>query len=856
MQFACRPRVSRVLEEAARNPLVYVIAGAGWGKTQAVRCFVQQHDAYIRWIRLTESDNVGSHFWENFTYAVSVADPVLAAKLREFGFPDTAARMKQFYAIAKEHTPDKQIYIVMDDFHWITAPPMLRFVERLVHIGIPKRSVFLISRKEPEINMVSLFAKGRVSTVTEEELRLTQDEIASFLTIRGVPFAPGSLPRIERETHGWPLAVQLLSMALKRMPEQQARALATMKQNVFRLMEREAFADFPEEIQKDMVKLALVSHLPVTPLHEHSDLKANLQRIPFIWFDSMIGDYRIHPLFAEFLQSKLYLLSENEKQEMYRWAAQWCEQNGYHMDAMAFYAKLRDYPHMMGIFLANASRLTQDAAEYYLHILEGLVPLSDVLSFPLQSYEDSVLITLTKVFIPWMLMELGRYDESREKVLAAIGEWEAALACLDGTNREDAYLTTLLFSNYNNLAYLNMHTCVATHKYEFHEYFKKSMYYFKKSSFQPQMQDGPFTSATIRSFACLIGETAGLSEFDEFLQAARQAVEYIPVIMNGLYYGYDEVVACEIAFYKNQPKQARHHAQQAIIKARDKKQYSLGFMAAQYLLRVALLEGDYPTVVGMLQLAKTSLEYVGHWNRQAFTFNDLFNGFFYAQINLAEMIAPWLTADARGEPLEAPSNARDLLVHARCLLCSEKYYETLAVLSRYENVEAEERFLFGELPRCLFSAVARLHIGDEEGALADFERAYRASFSGEFEMPFIELGKHMQELAALAARQADCAIDKAWLELLGPKAAIYVKQSAFIARLYKKEQGICEAVKLTEREQEILNDLYHGLSRAEIAANRYLSINTVKTILQTLYQKLGAENNVDAVRIALETGLL
>ena len=54
----------------------------------------------------------------------------------------------------------------------------------------------------------------------------------------------------------------------------------------------------------------------------------------------------------------------------------------------------------------------------------------------------------------------------------------------------------------------------------------------------------------------------------------------------------------------------------------------------------------------------------------------------------------------------------------------------------------------------------------------------------------------------------------------------------------------------------MLTDLYHGLSRAEIAAGRYLSVNTVKTILHGLYAKLGAENNVDAVRIALEKNLL
>jgi len=53
-----------------------------------------------------------------------------------------------------------------------------------------------------------------------------------------------------------------------------------------------------------------------------------------------------------------------------------------------------------------------------------------------------------------------------------------------------------------------------------------------------------------------------------------------------------------------------------------------------------------------------------------------------------------------------------------------------------------------------------------------------------------------------------------------------------------------------------LSDLYHGLSREEIAATRHISINTVKTVLQSVYIKLGANNNVDAIRIAIEKKLV
>ena len=55
---------------------------------------------------------------------------------------------------------------------------------------------------------------------------------------------------------------------------------------------------------------------------------------------------------------------------------------------------------------------------------------------------------------------------------------------------------------------------------------------------------------------------------------------------------------------------------------------------------------------------------------------------------------------------------------------------------------------------------------------------------------------------------------------------------------------------LTDREQTILRYLGSTLSTAEIAAELYLSVNTVKTHQRGVYRKLGATRRRDAVRRA------
>jgi LuxR family maltose regulon positive regulatory protein len=61
---------------------------------------------------------------------------------------------------------------------------------------------------------------------------------------------------------------------------------------------------------------------------------------------------------------------------------------------------------------------------------------------------------------------------------------------------------------------------------------------------------------------------------------------------------------------------------------------------------------------------------------------------------------------------------------------------------------------------------------------------------------------------------------------------------------------------LTEREQVVLRYLASTLSNAEIAAELYLSVNTVKTHQRMVYRKLGADGRRDAVRRAKQLGLL
>jgi LuxR family maltose regulon positive regulatory protein len=61
---------------------------------------------------------------------------------------------------------------------------------------------------------------------------------------------------------------------------------------------------------------------------------------------------------------------------------------------------------------------------------------------------------------------------------------------------------------------------------------------------------------------------------------------------------------------------------------------------------------------------------------------------------------------------------------------------------------------------------------------------------------------------------------------------------------------------LTNRERDVLRSLPRHLTNDEIARDLFVSVNTVKSHLRSIYRKLGVTSRAQAVRRARALGLL
>ncbi|MCL1818312.1 MAG: helix-turn-helix transcriptional regulator, partial [Spirochaetaceae bacterium] len=133
---------------------------------------------------------------------------------------------------------------------------------------------------------------------------------------------------------------------------------------------------------------------------------------------------------------------------------------------------------------------------------------------------------------------------------------------------------------------------------------------------------------------------------------------------------------------------------------------------------------------------------------------------------------------------------------------------------------------------------------------------YKTAVPNGIVMPFIELGKDMRTLTNTALKEGGRGIPKSWLENVSRKSSTYAKHQTRFIMEYKRANHTADGVVLSPREAEILTDLSRGLSRAEIAAGRKLSVNTVKKVIAHIYMKMSTKSLANLIRIAVEKKMI
>ena len=832
MEYCIRPRINALLAQAITKPLVVVRAGMGYGKSLAVSDFTRESGIPTVWVQLSEFDNVGVSFWENLTRCLKPLHKAFAEECEELGFPDTEDKLNQFWILRDRATAHLRHLGIWDDVHLIKNPAVLNVIESIVYNVSKKHTNIMVCREFPKINLSGFLVRGLVANIDEDDMSFTENEIFQYLLQQDLSSELQNLSEIFLDTGGWAFIINFLVRVLKKTPGYTGYVRNYIKQNLSQLMEKEAWNAISERLQRFLVRMSLINRLSaelVSLLAEgDEELLAEFrqQRVVYIRFDDFTGYYQIHNLFLEYLRAKQEMLRPLEIHDTYRIAAKWCAHNGFSVDALTYYEKIGDYESIVPILRTTPVQVLFSFLEY------------------LKEFVDRT---------PAEILERVEFFASLHvRILIYAGLWQDALVFLKYYEHKflllpeaDEFKRRTMGSLYFYWGTLRQLLCTEDGMYDCDVYFEKMSKY-------PML-----LHADILRNHCFLGpwiNRAGLAAEgapQEYCEALARSIGHMSTGAGNWMEGLDVLCRGELLFYQGQINAAKLLIDDVLERLAYDRQFALIHLALFYVIRIAAWQGEYEKIEQALTKMEATLEDTEYHNR--FSTYDIAFGLYYSILRLPEKTADWLKGKF------APHAAADAINNFGNVIKMRYSYLThnYAVLLRYiAGMKRQGIILYGRIEILAMEACIHYQMKDKQRAFTVLQEAYETASPNSIIMPFTELGKDMRTLTLAALRDPACSVPQAWLKNINNKSSVYARQQARLIAEYKKNNNTNASISLTPKETEILRALYKGLSRSAIAANQGLSMNTVRLVINTIYEKLQARNLADLIRIVHEQKLM
>jgi LuxR family maltose regulon positive regulatory protein len=300
-----RHRLMQAFDELGSANFLYVSAPAGYGKTVAVRQWLDKNKSANMFVSLDEYDNELPRFCEKFCRALHFCQPQnssLAEIVLHAGFgaaPGEFAR-KAIAALSNR----KRTILVIDDLHIINDKNVLHILLLLLKQLPDKFQIILISRLDLPKEFSTLWLKGQLERITAEQLLFTKEAIMSLYKKRKSEITSQQAEDIVRFTQGWAIGINalLLSGGVPR---------GEVFEHLDNFIQSNVWEHWDEASRNFMLATAQARELHPSLcnlLAEVGDSEKILDQFlkegAFIW-RSNDGVYHYHHLFQDFLRRKL-----------------------------------------------------------------------------------------------------------------------------------------------------------------------------------------------------------------------------------------------------------------------------------------------------------------------------------------------------------------------------------------------------------------------------------------------------------------------------------------------------------------------------------------------------------------------
>ncbi len=857
-----RERLYDALDEGARQSVVLLSAPAGAGKTVLLSAWIAARElpGPPCWLSLDGEDNDVNRLLENLLGALRSSGAIEPGGALDALIAPAGTDTERFLALLVNGLAELRspVVLVLDEIHELTSPRATAALDFLVRHAPAQLRIVLAGRADPPLPTERLRAGGRLSELRIAELAFDREETAELCGRLELALSDAEIDSLWARTEGWPAAVRLAALSLRGHPEA-GRFLAEFAgtdRAVADYLISEVLVRLPQDNREFMLRTCLVDAVSpeladaltgreggTLPLAELERLGAPVQptAVDGRW-------YRYHPLFGELLRAHLRHDHPEQIPSLHRRAAGWYAAQGQAMPAIRHALAGEDWQQAGGLIAEHWLDLFLHGGSAAMRGPMAQLPPEVVASDPRLAaavagsrLQDGDLHDAERHLA--IAREAGEHTNQTEAIIAAVAlrharlrvhpadaerfARELSVAAHDCTRHCCTALrsfalcelgATLLWSGGDvDAAVAPLHEAHALATEHQHEQIALDCL---AQLATVNMLRGELTQAQERS-----ARAVELAEQRGWCEGAAAACAHL--------------VAATCAYQRGEFERAEGLLVRAAVAADTAEtpvRLAVGLLQALTLAAT----GQRSAVRGALKLSAIRSELADGAPAPSFVRLAL------EDAEPRVLMAAGEVARARATLARALDGAPDsvaLLVRRASFELRDGDPELArASLARARAKGTPHPHPAVLLEQWLLQALADQAAGDHQAASAALDRALALAEREPFRDAFLRNGPAVRELLELQAQ--DGTAHPALLEVLldgvgqGPASATALPEP------------------LTEREQRILRYLPTMLTNAEIGAEVFVSLNTVKTHLRSIYRKLGANGRADAVEKARRLGLL
>jgi len=214
-----RPRVTGLIERAAAHPVTVITAPAGAGKTLACAIWAQSaaRSSRVAWLTVDEGDRDPSRFWANV--AAALADGSAAPPPPEPALVPRSRSAPDDLPVSLADAVRGSgcvITLVLDDVHTLAGGSVLPELSFLVHHAPVGLRLILCGRYAPGLQLAKMRIGGDLAELDATDLACATTEADAYLAKLGLRVAAAERDELLRYTEGWMAGLRLAALATRR----------------------------------------------------------------------------------------------------------------------------------------------------------------------------------------------------------------------------------------------------------------------------------------------------------------------------------------------------------------------------------------------------------------------------------------------------------------------------------------------------------------------------------------------------------------------------------------------------------------------------------------------------------------